>query len=80
MKGHVVCSHTQGPGSVLRVKNNHAQLLCKGYNIMMSICAKFRETQYILVCTGTYWYELVHKHSSFESQSDADKYSGLAPE
>ncbi len=54
------CGFLIHPGSVLRVKYNSVQLLCKGYDMMMSNFKKFcSKVQVILVHTGMYWYVLV---------------------
>jgi hypothetical protein len=52
------CGLLTNPGSVLRVQNNHGQLLCKGYNTMMSNFQKC-QVQRNTVHSGTYWYVLV---------------------
>ncbi len=52
------------PGIVFSVKYNSVQLLCEGYNLMMS-----NSQNVVLVRTGTYWYrntlQLNHTLSSF---------------
>ncbi len=64
------CGLLTHPGSVLRVKNNHAQLLCKANDMMLSNFQKCKVWRIIVhTCMYTYWYILVQKHSSFESSS-----------
>jgi hypothetical protein len=67
-------SHT--PGSVLRVKYNSVQLLCKGHDMMMMSIFRKCEVQVFLLHAGTYRYALVrtrtdiiNKQASFESHS-----------
>ncbi len=63
------CGLLTHPGSVLKALQCFESTYARDtiWSCQISQYAKFRETQYIMVHTGSYWYVLVPKNSSFES-------------